>query len=152
LASPRPEIHPHLEAAVRISRPMITVPLLLVMAGCHLLDQTDFAPARPPPHVVPPVPDPETRAALITIEFAKPSNDYRTPVTAAIGIVEGRRPGVLYDVVAVVSDPAGAAAGQGRAAEVMTAIEAAGVNPARIQLGLAVNPTQKIPQVRVYLR
>jgi hypothetical protein len=34
----------------------------------------------------------------------------------------------------------------------MTAIEAAGVNPARIQLGLTVNPAQKIPQVRVYLR
>ncbi len=137
---------------LRIAVPLLLAPLLIAVSGCHLLDQTDFEPARPPPHVAPPVPDPESRAALLTIEFAKPNLDYRTAVTAAIHLVEARRPGVLYDVVAVVPDTAGAAAGRSRAAEVMTAIEAAGVNPARIQLGLTLESARKIPQVRVYLR
>jgi hypothetical protein len=152
LASPRPGIHPHPEAAVRTSLLRIAVPLLLALSGCHLIDQTDFEPKRPPPHVVPPVSNPEPRAALVTIEFAKADPDYRGPLTTAIPIVEARRPGALYDVVAVVADAAGAAAGRTRAAEVMTAIEAAGVNPARIQLGLTLDPGRKIPQVRVYLR
>jgi len=34
----------------------------------------------------------------------------------------------------------------------MIAIEAAGVIPARVQLGLRIDPGRKIPQVRVYLR
>jgi len=144
--------HKHPEAAVRISLPRTAVPLLLALSGCHLLDQTDFEPKRPPPRVAPPVPDPETRAALLTIAFAKPTTEYRTAVGDAIRIVEARRPGVLYDVVARVPDIAGVAAGQARAAEVMTAIEAAGVNPARIQLGVTLDPANKIPQVRVYLR
>jgi hypothetical protein len=144
--------NPHPEAAVRTSLLRIAVPLLLALSACHLLDQTDFEPARPARSVPPPVPDPESRAALVTIEFAKPDPDYRGALAAAIPVVEARRPGVLYDVVAVVPDAAGAAAGHTRAAEVMTAIEAAGVNPARIQLGLTLDPGRKIPQVRVYLR
>jgi hypothetical protein len=66
--------------------------------------------------------------------------------------VEARRPNSLYDVVAVVADTAGAEIGRSRAADVMTAIEANGVIPARIQLGLMLEPGRKIPQVRVYLR
>jgi hypothetical protein len=131
------------------------VPLLatmVVLSGCHLLDQTDFQPKRPAPPVVPPVPDPETRAALLTIDFARPDTDYRSAVAAAIHVVEARRPGVLYDVVGVVQDIAGVPDGRARAAEVMTAIEAAGVNPARIQLGVTLDTARKIPQVRVYLR
>ncbi len=144
--------HPHPEAAVRISLLRIAVPLLLALSGCHLLDQTDFDPrmrAKPAP---PPVPNPETRTALVTIDFVKADPDYRAALAGAIQAVETRRPGMLYDVVAVVADAAGAAAGRVRAAEVMTAIEADGVIPPRIQLGLALDPGRKIPQVRVYLR
>ena len=137
---------------MRTSLLMITLPVLLVLSGCHLLDQTDFEPARPKPAAPPPVPDPETRAALVTIDYAKANPDYRTALTAAIQAAESRRPGVLYDVVAVVADAAGGPVGRSRAAEVMTAIEANGVTPARIQLGLKLEPGRKIPQVRVYLR
>jgi hypothetical protein len=125
---------------------------LLPLGGCHLLDQTDFQPkraARPP---LPPVPDPETRTALLTIDYVRSNPDFAAMLTAAVHTVETRRPGSLYDVVAVVADAAGAVAGRGRAAEVMTSIEAAGVNPARIQLGLKLEAGRKIPQVRVYLR
>jgi len=145
-------IHPHPEAAVRITLLRIAVPLLLALSGCHLLDQTDFEPklrAKPAP---PPAPNPETRTALVTIDFAKADPEYRAALATVIQAVETKRPGVLYDVVAVVPDSAGAAAGETRAAEVMTAIEADGVIPPRIQLGVALDPGRKIPQVRVYLR
>jgi hypothetical protein len=137
---------------VRTSLLRLAIPLLLALSGCHLLDQTDFEPklrAKPAPL---PVPNPETRAALVTIDFAKADPEYRAALATVIQVVESKRPGVLYDVVAVVPDAAGAAAGQVRAAEVMTAIEADGVVPPRIQLGLMVDPGRKIPQVRVYLR
>ena len=137
---------------MRITLLRLAIPLLLALSGCHLLDQTDFEPklrAKPAP---PPVPNPETRAALVTIDFAKADPEYRAALATVIQVVEAKRPGVLYDVVAVVPDAAGAAAGQVRAAEVMTAIEADGVVPPRIQLGLMVDPGRKIPQVRVYLR
>jgi hypothetical protein len=137
---------------VRTSFLRLAVPVLLALSGCHLLDQTDFAPkpvTRPAP---PPVPNPETRAALVTIDFAKANTEYRTALTGAIQTVEARRPGVLYDVVAVVPDPAAAVAGRARAAEVMTGNEAEGVNPARIQLGVRLEAGRKIPRVNVYLR
>jgi hypothetical protein len=145
-------IHLHPEATVRTSLLRIAVPLLLALSGCHLLDQTDFEPKRPAKPAPPPMPDPETRAALVTIDYAKAAPDYRAALATAIHAAETQRPGVLYDVVGVVPDAAGAAAGRARAAEVMTAIEADGVVPPRIQLGLALEPGRKIPQVRVYLR
>ena len=141
----------HPEAAVRISSRKLAVPLLLALSGCHLLDQTDFQP-RPTPRVVAPVPNPESRTALLTIDFARPDTDYRSAVATTIRMVEARRPGVLYDVVGVVQDIAGAQDARTRAAEVMTAIESGGVNPARVQLGITLDPNQRIPQVRVYLR
>jgi hypothetical protein len=137
---------------VRISLPRLAVPLLLALTGCHLLDQTDFEPKLAPKPPPPPVPSPEPRAALVTIDFAKANPDYRAALATVIQTVETRRPGVLYDVVAVVPDAASAAAGQARAAEVMTAIEADGVIAPRIQLGVTLDPGRKIPQVRVYLR
>jgi len=158
------KIHPHPDAAVRtmsakalIRRPgrrgaAAALLLLLVLPGCHLIDQTDFdrrVSAPPPP---PPIPDPETRPALMTIDYTRPDPDYGATLKTTVNAVETRRPGSLYDVVAVVADGSGAPVGRNRAAEVMTAIEAAGVNPARIQLGLKLEPGRKIPQVRVYLR
>jgi hypothetical protein len=144
--------HPNLKATVRLSLLTLTVPLLLALAGCHLVDQTDFAPKRPPPPALPPVPDPETRTPLVTIEYTKANPDYASALTTAIQTVEARRPGSLYDVVAVVGDYATAPMGRAHAADVMTTIEAAGVIPARIQLGLKLELGRKIPQVRVYLR
>jgi hypothetical protein len=130
----------------------IALLLLLALSGCHLLDQTDFAPRGPMKPAVPPVPNPETRTALVTIDFAKADTEYRAGLATAIHAAETMRPGSLYDVVAVIPDAAGAVAGRQRAAEVMTAIEADGVVPPRIQLGLTLEPGLKVAQVRVYLR
>jgi predicted methyltransferase len=131
-------------------RPILA--LLLALSGCHLLDQTDFD--RPLPVVPgpPPVPNPETRLPLVTIDYVKANPDYAAPLTAAIHTVEAQRPGVLYDVVAMVGDASAAPTAQARAAQVMTTIEAAGVIPARIQLGLRLDPGRTVQQVRVYLR
>jgi hypothetical protein len=127
--------------------------LPVLLTGCHLIDQTDFKPkpAAPPPGP-PPVPDPETRTALVTIDYAKDNPDYTAALTEAVHAVETRRPGALYDVIAVMGDAGGAQTGGTRAAEVMTSIESLGVIPARIQLGVKIYPGRKIPQVRVYLR
>jgi hypothetical protein len=140
---------------VNAGRRFATVTLLLTpmaLSACHLLDQTDFAPKPPPRPPVPPLPDTETRTALLTIDYTKANPDYDATLKTVVNAVETRRPGSLYDVVAVVADAASATVGRARAADVMTSIEAAGVIPARIQLGVKLEPGRKIPQVRVYLR
>ena len=133
----------------------VVLPGALLLAGCHPIDQTDFRPKAavsnlPPPP--PPVPEPETRTALVTIDYVKDNPDFRTALTNVIKVVETRRPGVLYDIVATIATAAEAPAARVRAADAMTVVEAAGVIPARIQLGLRLIPGQKPPQVRVYLR
>lgn len=132
-------------------RSLLAAAALLSLAGCHLLDQTDFDPPRPA-RAARPIPNPETRTALITIEYAKANPDYRAVLIQTIRTVESKRPGVLYDVVSVIGAASESVTGRGRAADVMTAIETAGVNPARIQLGVAIEPGRKPQQIRVYLR
>jgi hypothetical protein len=129
-----------------------SIPLALALSGCHLIDQTDIMKQPPAPAPAPPMPDPETRAALVTIDYTKPNTEYAASLATVVQAVETRRPGSLYDVVAVIGDAAGADTARARAEDVMTTIEADGVIPARIQLGLKIEPGRRIPQVRVFLR
>lgn len=153
MASQKSKSLSHSEATVRTLLVKTAVVALFALGGCHLIDQTDFRPKPPaPPPAPPPVPDPEKRTALVTIDFAKANPDYTAALTTVIHTVESRRPGVLYDVVAVAGDANTVLAARTHAEEVMIAIEAAGVIPARVQLGLRIDPGRKIPQVRVYLR
>lgn len=137
-----------LEMSVRLCFLMLAP---VALTGCHLIDQTDFSPKRA---IVapPPVPSPETRPALVTIDYTSANPDYGAALAGAIKAVEARRPGTLYDVTAVVGTAGEAASGRSRAAEVLTAVEAQGVIPARVQLGLMLEPGRKVQQVRVYLR
>ena len=130
----------------------LTLGLPVVLTGCHLLDQTDIDGKKPEAAAPRPAADPETRPALVTIEYTTATPDYRAALTAAIRAVESRRPGLLYDVVAVVGSANDAPLGRTRAAEVMIVIETQGVLPARIQLGLRLEPGRGVQQVRVYLR
>jgi hypothetical protein len=139
------------ESPMRMYLLRFVFPVLLVLPGCHLIDQTDFEPARPAAAAAH-VPEPETRPALVTIDYKIPDPQYRAPLAAAIQAVETRRPGSLYDVVGVIGSAADAHTASLRAADVMTAIEADGVIPARIQLGLMLEPGRKVGQVRIYLR
>jgi hypothetical protein len=137
---------------VRLAHAPTALFLALALSACHLLDQTDFYPKPVGKPAPPPIPDPEIRQALVTIEYAKPNPDYAAALTQAIKTVEAARPGALYDVVGVTADTSTNELARARAAEVMTTIEAAGVIPARIQLGLKLEPSRKVQQVRVYLR
>ena len=125
---------------------------MLPLCGCHLIDQHDIDPKPPVMAAPPPVPDPETRKALVTIEYATANPEFRPPLAAAIGAAEARRTDLLYDVVAVIGQAKEAEGARLRAADVMTAIEADGVQAWRVQLGLRIEPGRKTQQVRVYLR
>jgi hypothetical protein len=142
----------HPEAAVRTYLARFAVLLLVALTGCHLIDQTDFEPKQAVKPAVAAVADPDTRPALVTIDYASANPDYTAALTAAVQAAETRRPGLLYDVVAVVATAAEAPTGRTRAAEVMTKVEANGVIPARIRLALRLDPGRKVPQIRVYLR
>lgn len=134
---------------------ILSLPLLLAtlaLAGCHLIDQTDFERTPRAAVAAPPIPNPDPRPALVTIDYTKAVPDYATALAGAIRAVEARRPNSLYDVVSVVGTLKEAETGRANAAGVMTAVEAQGVIPARIQLAQRIEPGRKIPQVRVYLR
>ena len=140
------------EAAMRFVSACLLVALPVALSGCHLLDQTDIDKTKPAAVQPPPISDPESRPALVTIEYIKANPEYRDALKTAIRAAETRRPGLLYDVVALVGEASEAPIGRGRAADVMTVIEGQGVIPARIQLGLRLDPGRKVHQVRVYLR
>jgi hypothetical protein len=145
-------LRPHLESTVRTLFSLSMLLALLNLTGCHLIDQTDFRGAPPVPTAPPPVPEPDQRSALVTIDYTKANPDYAAALTAVVAAVEQRRPGALYDVISIIGSSSDAELGQNRAADVMTAIEARHVIPARIQLGQRIEPGRKAQQVRVYLR
>ena len=141
----------------------LVLPLILALAGCHLFDQTDVDPkpavkAEVPPPVTPSPPDTnaanatETRPPLITIDYATPKPNYRKTLDDTIHTVELRRPGILYDVVALYGDDKEAAAARAHAVEVMKEIQLQGVLPTRVQLSVKQEAGRKAQQVRVYLR
>lgn len=130
----------------------LSLMLSLGLTGCHLIDQTDIDGKKPEAAAPRPAPDPETRPALVTIEYTTATPEYRAALTSAVRAAESRRPGLLYDVVAVAGTASDAPLARTRAAEAMTVIETQGVPPARIQLGLRLEPGRKVQQVRVYLR
>jgi hypothetical protein len=129
--------------------------LLLLLAGCKLIDQTTFAPA---PEAPPPAPPPprhvsvDPRIPLVTIDFSNQNPEYRGPLGYAVRAAETRNPNVRFDVTSVVNKPEDAAQGQQEAAAVMKAIAAQGVPASRIHLALTMDPSQTGRQVRVYVR
>ena len=154
-------------------RPYLTLlalplPLALALGGCHLFDQTDVdrkpaARVETPPAAAPPASTTaaadtkndaktDTRPALITIDYATPKPNYRKTLDDTVRTVELRRPGILYDVVAVYGDEKEAAAARANAVEVMKEIQLQGVLPTRVQLSLNQEAGRKTRQVRVYLR
>ena len=130
---------------------------LLALAGCTLVDQTTFDPPRPVP-TPPPAPPPpagprvDTRTPLLTIGYATADPDFGPSLRTAVRAAEGRGRVTFYDVIAVVSKAAELSLGQARAASVMRAIMAENVPAERLQLGVRVEPTATVAQVRVYVR
>ncbi len=133
----------------------------MTLAGCKLIDQTTFAPAAETPSAadiaaLPPI---ESRAALLTIRYATAAPDYAASLREAVRLAEARRPGTVYDVVAVVpvsQDPAlvdrNLAQTRADAAGVMRSMMALGIPDSRIRLGARTDPAITVREIRVYVR
>jgi hypothetical protein len=129
----------------------------LACAGCAVVDQDTFASAPEAKPAAATVAAPaaapriDPRTPLISIDYTTPNPDYREMVRYAVRAAEARGP-VQYDVVAVVKSDDESTAAQERAGQVMRAIMAERVPPARIHLGLRAAPSLPNPQIRVYVR
>jgi hypothetical protein len=124
----------------------------LALAGCKLVDQTTFAPSPEAPPATPAPPSADPRIPLLTIGYDTPNPNYQDVLRYAVRAAETRAPGVEYDVYAMLPAGGDAAQAQNSAVEVMRAILADGVPPARVHLGLRTEAASAARQVRVYVR
>lgn len=139
-----------------VGRIVVLLPAFGLLAGCKLIDQNTFAPApeaKPVAAAPAPAPTPvDSRRALVTIDYAAGTPDYRQLLHYAVQAARARDRNVQFDVLAVLPDLSDAPAGQRDADAVMQAIMADGVPASRIHLGLRAVPGVKARQVRVYVR
>lgn len=127
--------------------------LLLVLAGCKLIDQTTFAPDLEQEPATAATSSPSRSAsqlALITIRYDTPEPAFQDQLSFAIRAAEQRRPGGEYDVVGV-STAADASRTARDSAAIMDAMVKAGVTATRIHLGARIDPAQRVREVRVHL-
>jgi hypothetical protein len=133
------------------------LPLLLVLTGCHLIDQNTFKPspeASPPAQPAPPAPPPrvDPRTPLLVIDYSGPQPEYHDLLGLAVRAAETRDHAVQFDVISVAKTIDDASAAQDHAVDVMRAILADGVTASRVHLGLRSDPSATGAQVRVYVR
>ena len=133
----------------------------LCLAGCHLLDRSDFAPRAnaPPSAQLTNAILPETRKPLVTIRYETPNPSYEGALAQAIQAAESRTPNLIYDVVAVIpqnTDPIAqmdaVTRGRDEAANVMRSIMGQNVPDTRIRLAARIDPDATALEVRVYVR
>lgn len=126
---------------------------LLALGGCTLIDQDTFAPAPEAPEPKPPAPPPPPGPdAYVTIEYGPNSPDYRRLLRAAINLVEQRNPRTQYDVVVVVPSADRLAEAQRASTETLELLRQERIPSSRTHLGLRIDPSQPVVQVKVYLR
>jgi hypothetical protein len=123
------------------------LPLCLLAAGCHLVDQRDFdaqAGRRPTPptHAAPP---PAAAPALVTIRFATPDPMFREAVALAVQRALARRRDALFTVTTLVPAAPGADAQADQAAQ--AAASGRAVAQAAVDGGAA--PGQVVQIVRI---
>jgi hypothetical protein len=133
------------------------VAALLLLAGCKLVDQRTFEPTPTAPTAAslkrPDLP----RLPLLTISFAIPDADWQPSVHEAVHTAEDHKPGVRFAVVTPVPTSASREVQdtftkQGRDDATMVAeeIEASGVPPERITIGLRGDSGSPARQVQIY--
>lgn len=136
------------------------LPMLCVaattLAGCKMIDQTLFRPdpepgeeAAPPPG--PATPRPAGAASVLTIRYDTADPTYQDALAQAVRAVEQRRPGAIYDVIAV-STAAETAQAAKDAGAVMATMKGLGVPNNRLNLGARIDPAMTVREVRLYLR
>jgi hypothetical protein len=128
------------------------VAVVLLLAGCKLIDQRTFAPSPEAKSAATEVPKADARTALLTINYTEPNPSYQDVLRYAVRAAETRAPGVQYDVVAILPSGADTAAAQRRSADVMRSIMDQGVAADRIHLGLRTAPAGVPQEIRVYVR
>ena len=134
------------------------LPLAALLAGCKLIDQSDFRP-KPPPVVVPPAPPvPPPVPPLVAIRFDRPDIAYADALKQAVTAARRRKVDVAFDVQGFAptapSLAAQAASLQSVDAEthaVADAVAKLGVDPGRIRLSARTEAGIAMNEVRVYV-
>ncbi len=132
--------------------------VLLLAAGCTLIDQRTFNPqagARPKP---PPPAGPGPAPPLVTVDFAKPDPQYAAALHQAVADAVAAKPDVAFDVVTVVpgrgtpEEQVAAASGiTADAREIARAINRDGVDDDRIHLEARSDAAVTTRQVQVFV-
>jgi fermentation-respiration switch protein FrsA (DUF1100 family) len=117
------------------------------------MDQHTFRPPAPAPSAedvarakLPPLP-------LLIIRFDQPDFDYHPALADAVDAARSRKADVGFEVLAPVptaGEPT--VQGQADAVDIATALQAIGVPPERIRLGLRADPGAPPREIRVYVR
>jgi hypothetical protein len=127
--------------------------LAALLPGCRLVDQRTFRATPPAPGAedvaharLPPLP-------LLIIRFDQPDFDYHPALADAVDAARSRKPDVGFEVLAPVPSATNPTAqGEADAVEIATALEAIGIPPERIRLGLRADPGAPPREIRVYVR
>lgn len=153
-------LRPH-RAGGRRGRLTLLLALLpgCMMPGCTLIDQNTFRPGAGTAPVIPPAPPAPVPAAaypgpppLLILPAGQPGTQ---AVRSAVAAARARKPGVEFDVVAILpgtpTDAAARTATLG-AADVARTIVAQGVPQSRVRVLARPEPAATVGDVRVYVR
>ena len=133
--------------------------LLALLPGCTLIDQNTFRPGAGAAPVIPAAPPAPVPAGafpgpppLLILPAGQPGTD---AVHAAVAAARARKPGVEFDVVAILpgtpTDEAARNATLG-AAEVARQIVAQGIPQSRVRVLARPEPAATVGDTRIYVR
>ena len=133
--------------------------LLALLPGCTLIDQNTFRPGAGAPTVIPAAPPAPVPAAafpgppsLLILPAGQPGTE---AIRAAVAAARARKPGVEFDVVAILpgtpTDEATRSATLG-AAEVARSVVAQGIPQSRVRVLARPEPAATVGDIRVYVR
>ena len=139
--------------------PRLTLPLLLLLAGCTLIDQRTFNPNAGVPAKAAVAPGPAPALPLLTVDYAKPNPDYAAALHQAVTEAVSRKPDVQFDVVTVVpatgtpAEQVAAASGlTPDARQIARGINQDGVDDGNIHLSARADVAATTRQVQVFVR
>ena len=134
---------------------------LVVLAGCHLVDQRSFdrdAGRRPLPPALPVAAAPAPVPPLLVVRYDTPAPQYRAALATAVDAARRRKPDVLFSVIVLVpptgtpaEQVAAAEAARGSGRDVAAAIVADGADIGQVELSARAEPGLAVREVRVYV-
>jgi hypothetical protein len=133
--------------------------LTALLAGCKLIDQRTFEPARSGPSATALARTNLPKLPLVTISFAFADLDWRPSVQQAVIAAESRKPAVEFDVVTPIPTSASqklqdqySATGRADALMVANELQSDGVPPDRIGIRFQGDPGVPPREVLIYTR